>query len=86
MKIEPLFSQIWIAPIEENGIIRDDTDPTYLMYGKVIATGPDCKVVKEGDLICYLIWGLNHIELDGKRQYFVPEDKEFLLAKLYDVA
>lgn len=78
--IRPLFNQILVQPREKKQVIGGAD--SFLMYGDVIATGDDCKVIEVGDTICYTLWGLNHIEIDEKKYYFVPELPEFLLGVL----
>jgi co-chaperonin GroES (HSP10) len=79
--IRPLFDQILVKPAEKKEVLQAETG-SFLMYGEVMAIGSECKVVKVGDTICYTLWGLNHIEIDGKKYYFVPEQSEFLLGVL----
>ena len=78
MKIKPLFNQLLIKPIVQKQVLVSP-EPSLLMYGEVLDAGPDCKV-KKGETVCYTLWGLNHIEIDGQKHYFVPEQREFLLA------
>jgi co-chaperonin GroES (HSP10) len=84
MEIKPLYNQILIEPVEVSGVLKDPNNPSFALYGKVTKTGPDCKQVKEGDIIAYLVWGLNHTEIDGKKYYFVSEQQEFLLSIIAD--
>ncbi len=81
MNIKPLFNQLLIKPTAQEGVLISQ-EPSFLMHGEVLAVGPDCSQVKVGDIICYTLWGLNHIEIDKTKHYFVPEDKDFLLAIL----
>lgn len=78
MKIKPLFSQILIKPIEHKSILLSD-QRTLLEYGEVLDVGDDCRKVKVGDKIAFTIWGLNSIEIDGEKYYFVLESPDFLL-------
>lgn len=80
MNIKPLFNQILVQPEEQKTILKAET--SFLMYGTVLAIGDQCTQVKVGDTVCYTLWGLNHIEIDGTKHYFVPELPEFLLAIL----
>lgn len=84
MKIKPCFNQILIEPVEKKQTLVSD-EKSLCEYGKVIAVGEDVKTIKEGDVIAFLLWGINHLDLeDGKRLYFVSEDPRFILGKLED--
>lgn len=79
MKIKPLFNQLLIRPMEQKTVLVSQ-EPTFLMYGEVLAVGPQVKrngLV--GKTICYTLWGLNHIEIEGIKHYFVPFEGEFVL-------
>ena len=82
MEMKPLYNQILILPVEVSGILKDPNNPSFAMYAKVEAIGPDVKTVQEGDTIAFLVWGLNHTEVNGKKYYFIADEKEFLLAKV----
>ena len=50
--------------------------------GKIIAVGPDVKVLKVGDTIGFLLWGINSTEIEGKKVYSIAEDGKFILFKI----
>ena len=81
MIIEAFGDQILIEPISKKQILVGDTG-TLCEYGKVVSVGPDVKSVKIGDTIGHTVWGVNHLEIDGKKYYFVREDTRFILGKI----
>lgn len=76
--IRPLFNQLLIKPAEQKTVLVSQ-ESTFLMYGEVLAAGPDAPQDLIGKKLCYLLWGLNHIEIEGTRHYFVPFSGEFIL-------
>lgn len=76
--IKPLFSQLQIEPVEKKQTLVSE-EPSLCEYGKVVAIGPDVKCVKVGDTVGFLVWGVNHLEIEGKKYYFVDEDRRFIL-------
>lgn len=77
MDIKPFASQILVKPIEQKEILSNGK--SLCQYGTVIATGNDVETIRVGDIIAYTIWGLNHIEYNGEKYYFVIEDPRFIL-------
>lgn len=80
--IRPLFNQILVSPEKDNLLLAQEQ--SFLNYGTVEDVGSDVKVIKKGDKIAFTIWGLNHITLDDKTYYFIPESAEFLLGAMYE--
>lgn len=78
MKITPFGNQILVEPVENKQLLGS----SLCEYGKVIAIGQDVERVKVGDTIGYLVWGINHLEIDGKKHYFVLESSNFVLGTL----
>jgi len=81
MEIEPFGNQILIQPMQKKSVIVSEKK-LFCDYGEVIAVGDEVKKIKVGDIIGYTVWGLNHLEIDGIKHYFVPEDQRFILGKL----
>lgn len=81
MTIKPFGRQILVKPVEQENAIRADSG-VYCEYGKVIAVGDDVKHVKVGDTIGYTPWGMNHLEIDGVRHYFIIEAVDFILGTI----
>lgn len=82
-KVIPFGNQILVKPIKEESILLTN-DEMLLNYGDVVDIGDEVSKVKVGDKICFTIWGLNHVEIEDEKHYFVPEDKQFILGFLKD--
>ncbi len=80
-KLQPLFNHILVKPTERTGILHSDR-PSLDANGLVLAVGPDVSIVKVGDRIAFLIWGLNSVEIDGETFYLVPEEASFVLGRI----
>ena len=81
MKIIPYGNNILVKPIEKKQVLVSQSK-TLCEYGEVVAIGSDVQFVKVGDVIGYTIWGLNSLEIDNEKHYFVQEQSEFILGKL----
>ena len=79
--VEPLFNNILVKPIERKSVIVSQ-NKSFCDYGEVIAVGDEVQKVKVGWIIGYTVWGINHLEIDGKKHYLVPEDSRFILGKI----
>ena len=80
MKVQPLFDNVLIEPLEAesktaSGIILPDTVKEKPQMGKVVAVGKGKvgpkgdthpMVVKAGDTVMYKKWGGNEVKMDGK--------------------
>jgi co-chaperonin GroES (HSP10) len=81
MKIIPFGKNLLIEPNEKKQTLVSDTK-SLCEYGTVIEVGDEVEKIQKGDMVGYLVWGINSLEIDGKKYYFVPEDDQFLLGKL----
>lgn len=81
MKINPFGFNILIKPIEKKQILVSD-QPSLCEYGEVIAVGNKVTEIKVGDTIGYTVFGINSLEIDGTKHYFVPETSEFILGTI----
>lgn len=75
--IKPFGNQILVEPEKQNTVIAGYN--SLFNYGQVISIGDEVKKIKVGDKIGFIVWGLNDIEIDEKKYYFVPEDDKFIL-------
>lgn len=75
-KIKPFGKNILIEPYTKQQILSTGS---LCEYGTVLAIGSDVKEVKVGDKIGFTIWGLNALEVEDRKYYFVPEDTRFVL-------
>lgn len=79
--IKPFGNQILVEPVEQKQVLVSQ-QKSLCEYGKVLAVGSDVKHVKVGDTIGFTVWGLNSLEVEGKKHYFVQEDSQFLLGTI----
>lgn len=77
----PYNRRILVEPEEHNSPIASDGD-NLTLKGKVISTGEACTFVKPGDTIYFVDFGIDTVEVDGKKLRFMLEDDRFLLAKV----
>lgn len=81
MKIIPFGNNILVKPHERETILKS-AEGSLSEYGEVIDVGDDVKKIKVGDIIGFTIFGVNALEVDGKKAYLVPEMSEFILATI----
>ena len=80
-EIKPFGNQILVKPVEKKQILVAEKNPL-CEYGEVLAIGDAVKTIKVGDIIGYTVWGINHLEIDDTRHYFIPETAEFILGTI----
>lgn len=81
MTIKPFGNQILVKPVEKKQILVSERQ-TLCEYGEVIAVGEEVREIKVGDTIGYTVWGINHLDIENERHYFIPEDSRFILGKI----
>jgi co-chaperonin GroES (HSP10) len=79
MKIKPFGNQILIEPINKKQIIGV---PTLCEYGTVVAIGDDVQVIKVGEVVGFIKWGINELDIDGKKYLFVQENAANILGTI----
>ena len=79
--IKPFGNNILVKPQEHNTILKA-TEGSLCDYGEVIEIGSDVQTIKVGDIIGFTVFGINALEIDGKKHYFVPEMSEFILGTI----
>jgi len=82
--IIPFGKNILVKPIENKQILVNQ-GVSLCEYGEIIALGTDLSdtsVLKVGDIIGYTIFGVNSLEIENEKHYFVPYTSEFILAKI----
>lgn len=79
MEIKPFGNQILVKPREKKQVIGQKP---LCEYGDVLAIGDSVQSIKVGDVIGYTIWGVNSLEINDQKHYFIPEDSSFILGTL----
>lgn len=77
------------TPIFDNVLIEPETEDTFLVTdntlltenAKVIAIGEDVKHVKVGDIIGTFIFGIKHLNRNGKKYHTIRELPAFIQGK-----
>ena len=81
--IKPFGNQILLEPFEEKQVLVQET-PSLSCYGKVLDVGENVYKIKVGDNVAFLLWGVNHVEIEGKKYYFCQELPEFILGIIHE--
>lgn len=76
--IRPFGKNILIEPVARATVLVSDQG-SLCEYGKVIAVGDEVTKIKEGEVVGFLVWGIQKLEVDEKTYYFLPETSEFIL-------
>lgn len=76
--IKPFGTNILVKPVEKKTVLLQDTG-SLCEYGEVLAVGDEVKKIKVGQSIGFLIWGVNSLEIDGVKSYFINESSDFIL-------
>jgi len=79
MIIKPFGNQILIEPIQKKQIIGV---PALCEYGTVVAIGDDVQKIKVGEVVGFIKWGINELDVDGKKYLFVQETPANILGTL----
>jgi co-chaperonin GroES (HSP10) len=68
-----------VKPEQIGGVIQ--TGETSLVErAKVIAVGDEVSKIKEGQIVFFTSFGVDSIDIDGERHYFLLESDAFILA------
>ena len=78
MKLKPFGNNILVKPYEQDTILKS-TEGGLCEYGTVEEVGSGVKEIKVGDIIGFTVWGVNKLNIENEKFYFIPEDERFLL-------
>lgn len=81
MNITPFGNQILVKPTEKKQVLISERK-SLCEYGEIMAIGDEVQKLKVGDIIGYTVWGINSLEINDEKHYFIPEDSRFVLGKL----
>lgn len=77
--MKPFGRRILVKPESQDTVIKNG-ETNLVERAKVLAIGPEVKNVKEGDTLLFTSFGVDSIDVDGVRHYFLMEDDAFILA------
>lgn len=99
MKIIPFGNNVLVKPIVKTQILVADK-ASLCEYGQVLAVGEDVgnhwfwlfrvfgikkkNRIKVGDTIGFLVWGIQELDVEGTKHFFVPETSDFILGTLHE--
>lgn len=69
---------LYIKPVEKKSVLLSDTGKL-CEYGEILDVGSEVKLLKKGQVVGFLAWGVKELEMDDVKHYFVPEDGDFIL-------
>jgi co-chaperonin GroES (HSP10) len=81
MNINPFGRRIYIKPDETSTLIQTPDDRKKLVRGTVISIGEEVEYVEPGDILIFTSWGVDEIEIEGVKHYFLMESDEFILSR-----
>ncbi len=81
MEIKPFGFNILVKPTEKKQTSYAD-QKSLCEYGEVIAVGDEVTRIKVGDTIGYTVFGVNHLQVEDQKYYFIPETSEFVLGTI----
>lgn len=81
MNIKPFGKNILISPTAKTQVLLSEQG-SLCEYGKVIAIGDEVQKVKVGDVVGFVVWGIQKLEVDDSTYYFIPESSDFLLGTI----
>ena len=76
--IKPFGKYVWIKPVAKRDGPLENLN-SLCEYGEIMDVGSEVKLLKKGQTIGFLAWGVKHLEIDDVKHYFVPEDGDFIL-------
>lgn len=69
-----------MKPEQKESVIKTP-DSNLVERATVIAVGPLVKAIDPGDVLLFTSFGVDSVDIDGERHYFLLEDDAFILAK-----
>ncbi len=79
MKIAP--NKIWLKIDEpQAGSLNLSSRPTSVEVGEIVACGPMTEPYKKGDKIMFKSWGVDIVDHEGKKYYFIDLDTHCICA------
>lgn len=77
--MKPFGKRIQVKPEQSAGVIQT-AERNLIEKATVLAVGPDVKHIKEGDVLLFTSFGVDSVDINNERHYFLLEDDSFILA------
>ena len=77
--MKPFGRRIQVKPEQKESVIKTP-DSNLVERATVIAIGPEVKGINPGDKLLFTSFGVDSVDVDGERHYFLLEDDAFILA------
>lgn len=81
--LKPYGRRIYVKPEAASTTIQTP-DTSLVERATVIDVGPDVTTVQRGEKLLFTSFGVDSIDINGERHYFLLEDDNFILAKYVD--
>ncbi len=81
--LKPFGKRILVRPEKQSTVIQT-ADSNLVERATVIAVGDGALFIEPGQTLLFTSFGVDSIDIDGERQYFLLEDDAFILATQHD--
>lgn len=78
---KPFGRRIQVKPEQKASVIQTP-EANLVEKATVLAVGGEVRHIKVGDVVLFTSFGVDSIDLDGERHYFLMEDDAFILATI----
>lgn len=79
MKLQPFGKRIHVRPLTQDTVIRT-SDNNLVERAEVLAVGDGVEKIKPGQKVLFTSYGVDSVDVNGVREYFLLEDDAFILA------
>lgn len=77
--LKPFGRRIHVRPEKQSTVIQT-SDTNLVERAEVVSVGGSVHMIKPGDKVLFTSYGVDSIDIDGVRNYFLLEDDAFILA------
>ena len=82
--LKPFGRRIQVKPEKSSSVI-ETADTNLVERAVVVAIGDKVETIREGMTVVFTSFGVDSIDLDGERHYFILEEDAFILAYSHEV-
>ncbi len=76
---KPFGRRIQVRPKDAKGIIQT-AEKNLVEVAEVVAVGDEVLSIAKGNTVVFTSYGVDSVDIDGERHYFLLEDDSFILA------